>query len=201
MKNLLLMTILIGTIACGGSGGGSITVDPETKQLVQIREVWKHKLADCEAIEETPTLRIECVNKGLLPLTEDWLAITTSEHLPTMKLQDGILKYKLDNLNTNTGWNIASVTNKIDFVSETFTVVLPVPSHALITWITGEYTTDGTSTSAYIEGILERDDETGIITMIPTSFDLITNKPGNVYETIKTINDIADGKLPVWILE
>ena len=46
MKNLLLMTILIGTIACGGSGGGSITVDPETKQLVQISEVWKHKLAD-----------------------------------------------------------------------------------------------------------------------------------------------------------
>ena len=81
MKNLLLMTILLGTIACNGSGGGTpmVEVDPETKQLVQTREVWSHEFDTCEEIEETSTLRIECVNKGIKPLESDWIATPNIE--------------------------------------------------------------------------------------------------------------------------
>ena len=33
MKNLLLAAILLSTIACNGSGGGPVKVDPVTKQV------------------------------------------------------------------------------------------------------------------------------------------------------------------------
>ena len=92
MKNLLLMTILVGTIACNGSGGGTpmVEVDPETKQLVQTREVWSHELEACEDIQETPTLRIECVNKGIKPLQSNWIATPNIEGIPVIEKRNGL---------------------------------------------------------------------------------------------------------------
>ena len=94
MKNLLLMTILVGTIACNGSGGGTpmVEVDPETKQLVQPREVWSHELEACEEElpEETETLRYECFDKGIKPFTETWAA--KNEIFGNFKIVNGTLE-------------------------------------------------------------------------------------------------------------
>ena len=49
MKNLLLAAILLSTIACNGSGGGPLKVDPETNKMIKLH------YADVEC-EDTETL-------------------------------------------------------------------------------------------------------------------------------------------------
>ena len=67
MKNLLLAAILLSTIACNGSGGGPLKVDPETNQIIQ--EVEHYSVLDdegfgfeipCEEID-TETLLKTCI--------------------------------------------------------------------------------------------------------------------------------------------
>ena len=67
MKNLLLAAILLSTIACNGSGGGPLTVDPETNQIIQ--EVEHYSVLDedgfgfeipCEEVD-TETLLKTCI--------------------------------------------------------------------------------------------------------------------------------------------
>ena len=82
MKNILLATILLSTIACNGSGGGPIKVDPETNQVVETINHYTHE--PCVE-QDTPTLRVECYSLGVKPIEGAWIATPNNATLPAFE--------------------------------------------------------------------------------------------------------------------
>ena len=202
MKNLLLAAILLSTIACNGSGGGPLTVDPETKKLVHTIDHYSNE----ECIEnETETLITECNDLGFKPLTEDWIVTPSHWNLPKFKLVDGVLYHKTPTHlgGYHTQWS--SGAGSIDLENGTFNFAkLSLNPFTTFYWIDVAGFVDHSTAVFSTSGIAERDDETGIITLTPTAFTIYasvwaSDYSSMTYEEYKTINELAE--IPTWELK
>ena len=197
MKNLLLLTILISTIACNGSGGGPIKVDPETNQIVETLEVWSHDLEDCEAKEETPTLRYECVDKGLKPLSASWEGLSDFIGLPDFKIDNGVVKVRQDSPSSGYSYGNFYV---IDLVNKEFSIEYIQTGSKVLDWLNNTNLESGGLTTLMLTGRIERQ-ASGTLKMITETVHKV--KESQVADEANIETDLTHliTTTPIWILE
>ena len=197
MKNILLATILLSTIACNGSGGGPIKVDPETNQLVETLEVWSHELEDCEAREETPTLRYECADKGLKPPSASWEGLSDFIGLPDFKIENGVVKVRQDSPSASYNYGNFYL---IDLVNKEFSIEYISTWDKVLDWLNNTNLQSGGLTTLMLTGRIERQ-PSGALKMITETVHKV--KESQVFGVANIETDLTHliTTTPIWILE